>query len=90
MAKCSAARKYTVACGGYGYAACSMRYIGPSQCAVCQGMGATENTHMHIVKSNSYSEQSWRALPAGQVQCKIEHNLPVGRAIYVTTYFPLL
>ena len=69
------------------YAVCG---IGSSEYAVCQSMGATENAHMHRVKSNSYSEQSERALPAEQVQCKTENNLPVGRAIHVTTYFPLL
>ena len=50
---------------------------------VCNG--ATENTHFHMVTSNSYCEQSRRDLPAGQVHCKTEHNSPVGRAINVTT-----
>ena len=53
------------------YAVCG---IGSSEYAVCQSMGATENAHMHRVKSNSYSEQSRRALPAEQVQCKTENN----------------
>ena len=56
-------------------------WYGAHEYAVCLSMGATENTHVHIVKSNSYSEQSGRALPAGQVHCKTEHSLPVGRAI---------
>jgi len=51
----------------------------PSEYAACQSMRAAEKTHVHMVRSNSYSEQSKRALPEGQVQCKTEHNLLLGR-----------